>query len=141
MAASLVLLILPDTIRLVRLDRLLEVPLTTASLELPFTREYPSSLALVAMTKVEFESPLPKAEAVNWPKPQKQFRFPQLQTRRPESVQVALLEAPDLKFTGATIEPPPTEIEVTPTVAAPSKPNIFKRLFSAVASPFRAPRT
>lgn len=141
MAASLVLLILPDTIRLVRLDRLLESPLTTASLDLPFTREYPSSLTLLAMTKVELESPSPIKETVSWAKPQKQFHLPQLLTRRPELVQVALIDPPDLKFTDEVIDPPPAEIEVTPTVAAPAKQHILKRLLSAVAAPFRSPRT
>lgn len=138
-AASLVFLVLPDSIRFVGLDRLLDSQITTAALDLPFTRDYPSSLALIAMPKVELESAPPKKLASPRPKPQKQFRAPQQQTRKSELVQVALLDAPNLNFTEDSIDPLPKEIEVTPPPAARSKPHILKRLFSVIAAPFRSP--
>ena len=140
-AAGLVLMVLPDFIRNVRLDQLLHSQLTTAALDLPFTREYPSSLALFAMPKVEFESAPPEQLTSPPPKPQRQFLAPQQRTRRSELVQVALLDAPDLNFTDDFIDPLPKEIEVTPEAAALSKPHIFKRFLSAIAAPFRSPRT
>ena len=142
-AASLVLMVLPDSIRNVRLDHLLHSPLTTAALDLPFTREYPSSLALFAMPKVELESAPPEqlTSPPPKPKPQRQFRAPQQLTGRSELIQVALLDAPALNFTEDFIDPLPKEIEVTPEAAAVSKPHIFKRFLSVIAAPFRSPRS
>ena len=142
-AASLVLMVLPDFIRNVRLDHLLDSPLTTAALDLPFTREYASSLALFAMPKVELESAPPKklTSPRLKPKPQRQFLAPQQHMRQSELVQVALLEAPDLNFADDFIDRLPKEIEVTPEAAAVSKPHIFKRFLSVIAAPFRSPRS
>lgn len=140
-AASLVLLVVPDSIRFVRLDRLLDSQVTTAALDLPFTREYPSSLALIAMPKVELEWAPPRKLTNVSLQPQRQFRLPQPQTRKSEPVQVALLDAPNLNFTDDYIDPLPKEIEVTPAAAARTKPHILKRLLSVVAAPFRSPRT
>jgi len=140
-AASLVLLVVPDSFRLVSFDRLLDSQLTTTTLDLPFTREYPSSIALLAMTKVELESAPPTQLIIARPKPQKQFLPPQENTRSYNLVQVALVDAPNLKFSDDSIDPLPKELEVTPAVAPVSKPNIWKRLFSAIAAPFRSPRT
>ena len=140
-AASLVLLVVPDSIPFFGLDRLLDSQLTTAALHLPFTREYPSSLSLIAMPKVEFE-PVEEKTVINVPvAPQRQFRLPQPQTRKSEAVQVALLDAPNLNFTDDYIDPLPKEIEVTPAPAVRVKSHILKRLFSAIASPFRSPRS
>lgn len=139
-AASLVLLVMPDSIRFVRLDHLLDSQLTTAALDLPYTREYPSALALIAMPKVELESAPPEKLTSPQLKPQRQFRAPQQHTRQSELVQVALLDAPDLNFTEDSIDPLPAEIEVTPAAAARSKPHILKRLLSLIAAPFRSPR-
>lgn len=145
LAASLVLMVLPDFIRNVRLDHLLDSPLTTGALNLPFTREYPSSLALFAMPKVELESAPPKklTSPLLKPKPkrQRQFLAPQQHTRQSELVQVALLDAPDLNFADDFIDRLPKEIEVTPEAAAVSKPHIFKRFLSVIAAPFRSPRS
>jgi hypothetical protein len=141
-AASLVLMVVPDSIRFVGLDHLLNSQLTTTALDLPFTREYPSSLALIAMPRLELEQEYPPPEMLisEWPKPHRQFRPPQQRTRKSDLVQVALIDAPDLNFTEYSIDPLPKEIEITPAAAARSRPHILRRLLSAVAAPFRSPR-
>ena len=140
-AASLLLLVIPDSIRFAGLDRFLDSPLTTAALDLPFTREYPSSLALIAMPKLELESVPAKKIANPQPKPERQFQPPRERPKKSELVQVALLDAPNLNFNDDYIDPLPKEIEVTPAAAARSKPHILKRLLSVVAAPFRSPRS
>ncbi len=138
-AASLVLLVIPDSIRFVGWDRFLDLPVTTAAVDLPYTREYPSSLALLAMPKLELQSIPAKTLTNPRPKPERQFQPPQEKPRK--SVQVALLDPPNLNFNDDYIDPLPKEIEVTPAAAARSKPHILKRLLSAVAAPFRSPRS
>ena len=141
LAASLLLLVTPDSLRFVGFDHLLNSGVTTTSLNLPFTREYPSSLALIAMPKVELESVPQKKLTIVPPQPQRQFRLPQVHARNSELVQVALIDAPDLNFTDDYIDPLPKEIQVIPAAAMRVKPHILRRLISLVAAPFRSPRS
>jgi hypothetical protein len=135
-AAGLIFLVTPNSARLMRFDHLFDSPLTISAVNLPFTREVPTSLALMGAPNIEFVERRTELPAFR-PAGYRQFQEPQTD-KRAQFVEVALFEAPNLKFTDSSIGPPPVELEVVPAVYH-SKPGILRRFLSAIASPFRSP--
>jgi hypothetical protein len=138
--AALLLVLLPDTTRLVRIDQIVDSPMTVAAMNLPFTRELTPSLALMSVPNVELPAaPAPRPHQLVRPRTYREFRAPQ--GRPVQFVEVAYYEAPQLYFTDGSIDPMPVDLDVIPAAVYRPKPNLFKRLLSAVASSFRSPRT
>jgi hypothetical protein len=136
-AAGLIFLVTPNSARLVRFDHLFDSPLNISAMNLPFTREVPTSLALMGAPNFEFVTERRDEPPAFRPAVYRQFQAPDT-GRRVQLVEVALIEPPNLKFTDSSIGPPPVELDVVPAVYR-SKPNVLRRFFSAIASPFRSP--
>jgi hypothetical protein len=136
-AAGLIFLVTPNSARLVRFDYLFDSPLNISAMNLPFTREVPTALALMGAPNVEFVEERRTEEPAFRPIAYRRFQAPETD-RRVQLVEVALIEAPNLKFTDSSIGPPPVELDVVPAVYH-SKPGMLRRFFSAIISPFRSP--
>jgi hypothetical protein len=139
-AAGLLLLIIPNPARFVHIDNLVHSPLSIAAMDLPFTRAFSTNFDLLTRPAVEIVKAPGKKPRTIQPIAYKQFQFPEAE-KPMELVQVALIDAPNFHFGSDSIDPIPVELDVAPAAVYRSKPNIFKRLLSAVIAPFRAPRS
>jgi len=139
-AATLIMLVMPNSAHLVRLDQLFDTPLSDSAMSIASTRTVPEAFLLMAAPKVELVSDYqPKQRAQRMPA--RPFFVPQMSSTVP-LVEVALLAPPSLDVVKSnSVEPLPLEMEPPQAEAYRSKPNVFKRVLSAFAAPFRSPRS
>ena len=138
-AAGVVLMAVPETARFAQVDHLFDSQLQASTLQLPNTRTLPEELVLVTAPKVKLPVVRNRGVRKLHHYPTKQFQAPLLETEA-QLVEVALVDPPILDVTENVAELVLIDFE-TPQAEIRSKPGIFKRLLSAVASPFRSPRT
>jgi hypothetical protein len=141
-AAGLALWVVPNSAKLVHLEHFFESPMGISAMELPFTRKFPPAFTQFGAPKIELAvAQASKPHNIRPAVFYKQFQAPVREQPMMQMFELALLDSPQLSFTDSTIEPLPVELDVIPAAVYHSKPNILKRMLSAMAAPFRSPRT